>query len=301
MHITLRQLEVFEAVARNSSFTRAAEALHLSQPSVSIQVRQLSEAIGQPLFEQIGRRVGLTQVGEMLYSTCRELNDVWARFEMTLAEHRGMKRGRLRLAVVMTSKYFAPRMLGAFCRKYPEIDVELEILNREGVLARLRENLDDIYVMGVPPQDIAIVAHPFLENPLVVIAPLDFPTPARRAFQLQQLAGERFIMRESGSGTRLVVDEFLAAKGLALNVKLTLGSNEAIKQAVAGGMGLSILSQHAVFPDPEHSGVQILKVRGFPIRRRWYLVHLRDKRLSVVAREFLQHALAEGESTRLEK
>lgn len=301
MHITLRQLEIFEAVARHSSFTRAAAALHLSQPSVSIQVRQLSEAIGQPLFEQIGRRVALTQVGEMLYATCRELNDVWSRFEMTLADHRGMKRGRLRLAVVMTSKYFAPRMLGAFCRRYPEIDVELEILNREGVLARLRQNLDDIYVMGVPPDDLPIVAHPFLENPLVVIAALDFPIPARGTLVLEQLARERFIMREAGSGTRLVLDEFLAAKGVALNVKLTLGSNEAIKQAVAGGMGLSILSQHAVWPNPEQSGVKILNVRGFPIKRRWYLVHLRDKRLSVVAQEFLKHVLDESESIRLVK
>jgi DNA-binding transcriptional LysR family regulator len=301
MHITLRQLEIFEAVARHSSFTRAAEALHLSQPSVSIQVRQLSEAIGQPLFEQIGRRVALTQVGEMLYSTCRELNDVWSRFEMTLADHRGMKRGRLRLAVVMTSKYFAPRMLGAFCRKYPELDVELEILNREGVLQRLRQNLDDIYVLGVPPEDLPIVAHPFLENPLVVIAPLDFPTPGRTPLQLEELARERFIMRESGSGTRLVLDEFLRAKGVVLNVKLTLGSNEAIKQAVSGGMGLSVLSQHAVWPNPEHSGVKVLNVRGFPIKRRWYLVHLRDKRLSVVAQEFLKHVLDESESMRLAK
>lgn len=169
--ITFRQLETFAAVARLGSFTRAAEALHLTQPAVSIQIRQIADTIGLPLFEQIGREIVLTAAGDELLATVRTLDDVWNRFESAIDALKGMKRGRLRVALVTTAKYFLPRMLGAFCQRYPEIDIELEIANREKIVQRLRGNQDDLYIMSYPPDDLDIVTHPFLDNEHVVIAP----------------------------------------------------------------------------------------------------------------------------------
>ncbi|MDX9945675.1 MAG: LysR family transcriptional regulator, partial [Azonexus sp.] len=174
-HITPRQLETFATVARLGSFSRAAETLHLTQPAVSIQIRQLSESMGLPLFEQIGREIRLTAAGEELQATVRALDDEWARLESAIGALQGLHSGRLRVALVTTAKYFLPRMLGVFCRHYPEIDVQLEITNRAGVVARMRGNEDDLYIMSLPPTDMDIVVRPFLDNPLVVIAPLGHP------------------------------------------------------------------------------------------------------------------------------
>ncbi|MBL8454233.1 MAG: LysR family transcriptional regulator, partial [Zoogloea sp.] len=158
--ITLRQLESFAAVARLGSFSRAAEALHLTQPAVSIQIRQLAETVGMPLFDQAGRTLRLTAAGDELLATTRRLDDVWNRFESAIDALRGLKRGKLRVALVTTAKYFLPRMLGAFCKRYPDISIELEIANRDRVVERLRNNEDDLYVMSYPPDDLDIVVHP---------------------------------------------------------------------------------------------------------------------------------------------
>lgn len=295
-HITQRQLETFASVARLGSFSRAAETLHLTQPAVSIQIKQLSETIGLPLFEQIGRDIRLTAAGEELQATVRALDDEWARFDSAIGALQGMHSGRLRVALVTTAKYFLPRMLGAFCRRYPEIDVQLEITNRAGVVARMRGNEDDLYIMSLPPVDMDIVVRPFLDNPLVVIAPLDHPAAGRRC-TAAELAGASFLLREPGSGSRAAVDRHLQQLGLTPTVRLTVASNEAIRDLVASGLGLAILSRHSLAADPAEQGLAILDVEHFPIRQPWSIVHLKGKVLSLPAQAFIRELLeAAGES-----
>lgn len=285
--ITFRQLETFAAVARAGSFTRAAEELHLTQPAVSIQIRQIAETVGLPLFDTSGREIALTAAGEELLAASRNLDDVWNRFESAIADLKGLRRGRLRVALVTTAKYFLPRMLGDFCRKYPDIDIELEIANRERIVERLRANRDDLYVMSYPPEDLDIATHPFLANEHVVIAPTTH-WAAGRPIALAELAGEPFILRETGSGSRNAIDRHLAAAGLRLKVRLSLSSNEAIRDLVASGMGLGVLSRHALADDPARDGLVLLDVDGFPLHHMWNVVHLRAKLLSLPAQAFLE-------------
>lgn len=289
--ISFRQLETFSAVARHRSFTKAAEALHLTQPAVSLQIRQIVDVLGLPLFEQEGRALVLTQAGEEVLKATRELDDVWTRFEAAIDDLKGLKRGRLRVALVPTAKYFLPRMLGDFCRHYPDVQVELEIAERERVVARLRANQDDLYIMVYPPEDLPLICTPVLDNEQVVIAPAGH-WAAGRAVELEALTGERFILRETGSGSRRTIDTHLAQTGIRLDVKLAVNSNEAIRDLVATGVGLAVLSRHALPADPAAAGVCILEVDGFPLRKPWLVVHLRSKPLSLPARAFLAHLLA---------
>ena len=289
-HLTFRQLETFVTVARLGSFSRAAEALHLTQPAVSIQVRQITESIGLPLFEQSGREIRLTAAGQELLRTARELDDSWNRFESAVDALKGLKKGRLRVALVTTAKYFLPRMLGAFCQRYPDIEIELEVANRARIIERLRANEDDLYIMSFPPEELDVVATPFLDNPLVVVAPAAYPLPAG-PLSLADLAPHPFLLRETGSGTRKAVDRHLAANGLTLKVKLALGSNEAIRDLVASGMGLAILSRHVLGEHPEQEGLRILEVAGFPLQQPWSVVHLRQKILSLPAHAFMNELL----------
>lgn len=287
IHATLHQLKVFEATARHGSFTRAAEELFLTQPTVSMQVKQLTKAIGLPLFEQVGKRLYLTDAGRELFGTCQEIFQNLDQLEMTVANLKGMKQGKLRLAVITTTKYFMPRLLGPFCQQYPGIDVSLTVTNHERVIERLSGNQDDLYVMSQIPENLDVKAHPFLENPLVVVAPQDHPLTKEKNIPLKRLVEEPFIMRETGSGTRRALQKLLDSHNLSVKVRLELGSNEAIKQAIAGGLGLSVLSRHTLLTD--HSEVTILDVEGFPIEREWYIVYLSGKQLSVVASTFLDY------------
>ncbi len=288
--ITFRQLETFAKVAELRGYSRAAEVLHLTQPAISIQIRQIAEVLGLPLFEQNGRNAELTAAGHELFATIRELDDVWTRFETAIDGLKGLRRGRLRVALVTTAKYFLPRLLGEFCKRYPEIDIELEVANRERIVERIRANMDDLYVMAYPPEDIDVVSYPFLDNEMVVVAPLEHPARGRPV-ELTELAGERFILREPGSGARRTIDPYLAQRGIVLNVKLSLSSNEAIRELVAGGMGLSILSRHALPAEPEKEGLAVLEVKGFPLRKSWSVVHRKGKVLSLPAEAFMQELL----------
>ena len=295
----MRQLQVFDAVARHSGFSRAAAELHLSEPTVSMQVKQLSEAVGLPLFEQIGKQTFLTDAGRLLRATGAEMFDVWARLEMQVADLKGLKQGRLRISAVTTAKYVVPRLLGPFCQAHPGVEVAFEIGNRSAIIERLARNEDDLTVMGVPPRGMDMLSHPFAENPLVVIAPRGHALARGRRLAWSRLAGQPFLMREQGSGTRLAADRFLRDRGIHLNVKMEIGSNEAIKQAVAGGLGLSILSLHALGPDAAPRSLVALNVEGLPIRRHWYIVHPAGKRFSVLAQAFFAYLKAEGSHIRL--
>ncbi|MFH1495053.1 MAG: LysR substrate-binding domain-containing protein [Pseudomonadota bacterium] len=286
-HATFRQLKVFESVARNLSFTRAAEELHLTQPTVSIQLRQLSDIVGLPLLEQVGKKVFLTEAGRELLRVSHDIFEGMSRFEMLVSDMKGVKAGKLRLAVITTAKYFVPRLLGPFCKRYPGIDVSLKVTNRERVLQRMADNQDDLYVLGQPPEHLEVELEPFLENPLVVVAARTHPLAIEKSISLSRLAEEPFLMREPGSGTRLATERFFGEHGLKLKVRMELGSNEAIKQAVAGGLGIAVLSAHTLALERSSEELVFLDVEGFPIRRHWYVAHLKDKQPSVVALAFL--------------
>ncbi len=292
--VTLHQLRVFEAAARHNSFTRAAEELYLTQPTVSIQVKQLTKAIGLPLFEQVGKKLFLTDAGKELYSASKDVFERLAQLEMTVADLKGMKQGHLRLAVITTAKYFVPRLLGPFCRQYPGINVSLQVTNHEGLLERLSSNSDDLYILSRPPSDHDFKVQAFLDNPLVVVAPMDHPLVGKKAIALQDLAHEPFIMRELGSGTREAAEKLFSTAGVQMEVKLDLGSNEAIKQAILGGLGLSVLSYHTLTSLGETPQLTVLDVEGFPIHRQWHLVHPQGKQLSVVAKTFRDYLLSQS-------
>jgi LysR family transcriptional regulator, low CO2-responsive transcriptional regulator len=292
MKATFHQLEVFECVARRLSFTRAAEEMGLSQSTVSTQIKQLSEEVGLPLFEQIGKTLYLTQAGQELLATAAELRLQWTLFESNIAGLKGMTRGSLKLACVTTAKYFAPEILGSFCEKFPEIEVKLEIANREKLIERLRKNLDDLLIMTLPPEDIEIETLPFLDNPLVVVASNRHPKVLQKNISIADLAMERFILREHGSGTRETSEAFFSRHNFTPKVRMELGSNEAIKHSVAGGLGISVLSQHVLDVDPAYDRLAVLDVAGFPLFEKWHVLYPKGKRLSLVARAFLDYLVA---------
>lgn len=294
MRFSLRQLHIFEAVARHLSYTRAAEELHLTQPAVFTQVRQLEDGVGLPLLERIGKQLHLTAAGREVLAACRETRDALERLEMRLADMQGLKRGRLRVAIVTTAKYLVPRLLGEFCARYPGIEAALTVTNREKLLARLAANEDDLVVLGMPPENLDVVALPIADNPLAVIARSDHPLAGKKAIPLERLAQEPFILREPGSGTRLAVERHFAQHGLALRVRMELGSNEAIKQAIAGGLGISVLSTHTLALEGDGGLLQPLDVKGFPLLRKWYVAYPSGKHLSSVAEAFLGHLLGHG-------
>jgi LysR family transcriptional regulator, low CO2-responsive transcriptional regulator len=294
---TLHQLKVFETVARLTSVTRAAEELSLTQPTVSMQIKQLTQNIGVPLFEQIGKKLYLTESGQELLLTCREIFDRLARFEMKIADFQGMKQGKLKLSTITTTKYFIPRALAPFCKLYPGIEIALEITNHERILERLNENLDDLYIISKIPERLDVSLHPFLENPLVVIAHKTHPLAQEKNIPISRLNDEAFIMRERGSGTRAAVEQLFAKHDVSVKVRLELGGNEAIKQAISVGFGLSVLSQHTFTPEAaKSSGLTILDVEHFPIERHWYIVHPSDKQLSIVASTFFDFLQQESQA-----
>jgi DNA-binding transcriptional LysR family regulator len=291
-HATLRQLQVFESIFRHGSFTRAAEELFLTQPTVSMQIKKLTDAMGLPLFEHIGRSVEPTEAGVELYDACRRIFEILANLEMKIADLKGLKRGRLRLGVVTTAQYLAPEVLGEFSRIYPGIDLALEVANRHRIIERMHANEDDLYIMGQAPEDgIDIEVHPFSPNPLVVLAPRNHPLVNKKNIKLEEIANEPFIMREPGSGIRDLTFRTFDARGLQPNVRMELGSNEAIKHAVVSGLGLTVLSLHTLTLEGVDGPVAILDVEGFPILRNWYIVYPKGKELSLIARTFLEFAI----------
>lgn len=291
-HATLRQLQVFEAIYRLGSFTRAAEELFLTQPTVSMQIRKLTDAMDVPLFEHVGRNVEPTEAGTELYAACRGMFEILANLEMKISDLKGLKRGRLRMGVITTAKYLAPEMLGEFSRNYPGIDLALKVTNRESIINRMQSNEDDLYIMGQAPEgELEVESYPFAPNPLVVMAPRDHHLVGKKNISLEEIADEPFIMREPGSGIRDVTLRTFDAKGLRPKVRMELGSNEAIKHAIVGGLGLSVLSLHTLALEGADGPVAILDVEGFPILRNWYIVYPKGKELSLVAQTFLDFAV----------
>jgi DNA-binding transcriptional LysR family regulator len=285
--VTLVQLRSFEAVLRLGGVGRAAQALHLAQPTVSAQLKDLAAATGLALLESRGRGLVPTPQGERLAEAAREMFAAWQRFEDHAAELQGLKRGRLRLAAVTTTEYFLPDLLGPFARAHPGIAIELAVENRDAVIARLERGSDELAAMMLPPEHLPLHRWPFLANPLVVVAAAGHPLAARKRLALPALVGEPLLVREAGSGTRLALERLLAERGVAWPPRMALGSNEALKHAVRAGLGLAVLSRHTLAADPASDGLAVLRVAGFPIRRMWHLVWRRDRALSLPARTLL--------------
>ncbi len=294
LHLTLRQLKVFESVAKCRSFSRAAEALHLSQPAVSMQVKQLEESVGLPLFEQMGKKIFLTEAGQEMFHYCRAIAEQLEEMEGVLARLKGLGQGQLKLTVVSTANYFALQLLASFCQRHTGVTVSLDVTNREELLQQLASNETDMAIMGQPPEGHDLNAESFMENPLVVIAAPGHVLTGARKIKLQELGKETFLVREAGSGTRSAMERFFQEHFIVYKTGMVMSTNEAIKQAVQAGMGLGVVSLHTVALELETGRLAILDVESFPIMRHWFVVHRQDKRLSPVAAGFKAFLLEEA-------
>lgn len=293
MNITFRQMRLFLALADTLSVTKASQKMHITQPTASMQLKEMTENIGLPLFEVISKKIHLTALGKELAKTARNMTGQWEAFEQHAAQMKGLTKGNLRVAVVSTAKYFIPKLLGSFCSKYPEVDISLEILNRDGVIKRVEENSDDLYVMSRPPLHIDLEDQILMPNPLCMIAYKDHPLATKKNLRLQDLKNERFILRELGSGTRMSSDIHFKQKKFTPSLLLELGSNEAIKNAVASHLGVAVISIHALDELDYDKEISVLKLQDFPINSQWHLVYLRGKQLSPIAKAFHDHVLRE--------
>jgi DNA-binding transcriptional LysR family regulator len=293
-HGVLPQLTVFEAVARLGGFTRAAEELFLAQPTVSVQIKKLTETVGMPLFEQVGKRVHLTATGRHLYTACQEVFQTLSHLEDTFSDMRGLKSGSLQLGVISTGKYFAPRMLAAFVQQHPGIDVSLHIHNRQTLIERLAGNADDLYIFANPPHEPEVVTQMILPNPLVVYARADHPLAREKNIPFERFAQEPFLIREPGSGTRMVAQRIFDQHGLKPWIRMELSTSEAIKQAILAGLGVSILSRYTLGLDVQQTQLITLDVEGFPLEHHWYFVYPSGKQLSLVAKSFMDFVRVEA-------
>ena len=291
---TLRQLRTFTEVARRLSFTAAAKSLHLTQPAVSMQVRQLERAAGLPLLEQLGRRVHLTDAGRELLRYAAGISDLLREAEDAMKALQGVGGGELSIAVTSTAKYFAPRLLAEFRRSHPEARLRLAVSNREAVVRELTENTVDLAVMGRPPRGLDTEAAPFAKHPIGIIAAPEHPLVGRKRLPLERLAGETFIIRERGSGTRAAMEHVFAERGFKAGETLEMSSNETIKQAVMAGMGIAFLSMHTIGLELRAGRLALLAVNGLPVMREWYVIHRRGKRLSPAAQAFKSFLLEQG-------
>jgi len=293
-NITLRQLKVFEAVANHLSFSRAAAELHLTQPAVSMQVQALVEQAGVPLFEQLGKKIYLTAAGEELQRHARRIAQQLREAGEAMAAIRGIKGGRLNIGVVSTAKYIAPRLLVAFRANHAEVELRLGVENRETVVRHLADNEIDLAIMGSPPKDFETVAEVFAEHPHVIVASPGHPLAAQQRIAPESLSGEPFLIRESGSGTRAAMERFFGETGVQLRQTVELASNEAIKQAVMAGMGLSFISEHSIGLELAVGRISKLDVVGTPVIRHWHIVHRPEKQLLPMAVAFLDFMRAEA-------
>ncbi len=295
-HVTLRQLQIFEAVVRLGGYTKAAEELHLTQPTVSMQVKKLSDTIGYPLLEKVGTHLHTTSFGQEVYLSAQKVLGSMVELGETAAELEGVVKGSLKIAAITTSKYFMPHLLGVFIHQYPDVLPTLKVTNRSRVLERLQANEDDILIMGQVPEGLEVEAYPFIDNELVVVANIGHPLAKCKNISLEQLLNERFLVREPGSGTRLAIERLFSEQNLEIKPYMELGSSEAIKQAVMAGLGISVLSRHNLRLELAHNYISVLDVKGFPLFFRWYAVHLKGKRLSLASRTFLQFLLEQGKA-----
>jgi len=294
LHFTLRQLQVFEKVASHLNYSRAAEELYLSQPAVSMQIKQLEGHIGLPLFEQMGKKIFLTEAGHELFHYARSISQQLVEMESVFDEMKGLTQGKLTLSVVNTANYFTPQLLAKFCQQHPNINVILQVANRDAVLKQLADNSTDLAIMGQPPEGLDLIAESFLDNPLVVIAATNHKLAQLARVEFAQLAEEKFLSREKGSGTRSAMERVFAQHNIQPRISMEMETNEAIKQAVQADMGLGILSLHSIELELETKRLAMLNVEYFPLVRHWYVAHRSNKRLSTAAIAFKEFLLSQA-------
>lgn len=286
MNITIRQLQIFEAVAVHLSYTRAADTLYLTQPAVSMQIKQLESELAMPLFERLGKTLFLTEVGEELLGYSRNISQQLVELNDVMNELRGSEKGRLTIAVVTTANYFSLKLLGEFYKRFSATNISLDVTNRASLIKHLNDNSVDMVIMGQPPEGMDVEATPFLDNPLVVIAPKGHVLATKKQIPLSVLQQETFIMREHGSGTRIAMERFFEKSGYSISSVMEMSSNEAINRAVEAGLGLGIVSRHTLEMELALDRLDILDVEAFPIMRHWYLVHRTGKRFTALAAAF---------------
>ena len=290
MYVSFRQLRLFLALVETGSVSGAAKRSHVTQPTASMQLKELSEQIGEPVFEVISRKVHLTYAGERLTKSARAMFDEWQSFEQEMALMKGLTRGRLKVAAVSTAKYFIPQILGNFCKSHPDIEIAFEVLNRDGVVQRLENNQDDLYIMSMPPSHLEIEDEIFMSNPIAIIAPKNHSLAKKKNLELKDLKHEKFVMRERGSGTRMAVDAYFRKRHFNPTIRLELGTNEAVRNSVAANLGIAALSMHSL-GDRINRDIAVLKVRDFPLLSHWHIVSLKGKKLSPLAVSFKAHLL----------
>lgn len=291
---TFRQIKVFEAVARHLNYSRAAEELRLSQPGVSLHVKQLEEHAGLPLFEQRGKKIYLTSAGREMLHYSRAMIQQLKEADEALAALKGIRGGLLNIAVISAGDYFFPGLLAEFCRRHEDVTVRLTVNNRKEIVRQLEENTTDLTVLLRPPENPDMIAEAFAPQPHVIVAAPEHALVSKRHISLQALAKEAFIVREQGSDTRLAMEELLAEFRVKFNVTMEIKSTETIKQAIIAGMGISFLSAHTIGQELELGRLSVLDVEGFPVMRKWHIVHHKNKRLPLVAVAFKEFLLREG-------
>lgn len=293
-HATFRQLQVFVAIAREGSFSRAADKLYSTQPTVSTQVKKLSDAVGEPLFEQIGRKVYLTEVGRIMLEAAEAILDQLALAEERVNELRGVAGGTVRLSVVSTAQYFVPEVIHDFLEEYPQVNVVMEVGNRETLLERIQKNQDDFYILGQPPEGLKVESYRMANNPLVIVSHHAHSLVKHKGkINLSELSETPFLMREQGSGIRKHVEQVFRGHGFEPNVKMILGGNEAVRLGLLENLGITVTSLPTVMDEVESGELKILNVEGFPVMRQWYLVWSEGKVQSLASRllrEKLQEA-----------
>lgn len=287
MNFTLHQLRVFGMVARHKSMTEASRQLHMSQPAVSIQIKQLQESVGIPLIEVVGRKLYLTNAGERLYEAYTSINRELESFDSAVSQFQGGLKGTLSISAASTAKYFVPYLLGEFLRRYPLLKISLKVTNRDEVLHHLSQNEFDLAVLTQLPKDDSIEVIPFFDNPLVMAAPADHPLADSKQVTVDQLADETFIYRELGSGTRMVMERYLSEKGIKAEPAMELSTNEAVKQAIMAGIGISVISKLSMGNELTLNQISILNVNDFPILTRWHMLYKKEKKLTPVTQNFI--------------
>jgi DNA-binding transcriptional LysR family regulator len=294
LRLTLRQLDILDAVARCGSFSAASAELHLTQPAVSMQIKQLENSLGMPLFEQVGKRIHLTEAGRETLQAGQAVHTELVNLEQTLANLQGLKGGTLTVSTASTASYFTARLVALFRDMHPDVRVSLNVVNRETLLKHLAENSIDLALMGQPPDGYDLSAQPFMDNPLVIIAAPNHPLAGQHQIPLRRIAEEPYVGRELGSGTRVAVEKLFAENGLTLKAAMEMNKNEAIKQAVEAGLGLGVVSLHTIQAELAAHTLCVLDAQGFPLNRQWYLVQRQGKRLSPAADAFAQFVLSQA-------
>lgn len=296
MHITIRQLQVFASVAKHLSYTRAAEELHLTQPAVSMQIKQLEKSVGLNLFEQIGKKIYLTEAGNVVLEHAISITSKLHSIENDLEQLKGIDGGRLTVCIASTVNYFATRLISRFSQAYPSVQISLDVTNRHELLKRLETNEPDLVLMGRPPSSADLISTAFMDNPLVIIANPHHPLANESDIPIERLAAETFVLREQGSGTRAAMEEVFKEHGIEPKIGTQLSGNESIKQAVEAGLGLALVSFHTVDLELKAKRLTTLDVQGFPIVKKWHIGYRSGKHLSATARAFWDFVLEEADA-----